>query len=112
MDDDSQIRERNSKIVSSLLQNEKFCDILPIYAQELYLNYLIEILEKKFGRMGMLAVLVALYLDENAENFLESSGTDVSFQNFCLFLFQTNFYSFTFFLTVSSFRSARSQYIF
>lgn len=78
MDDDCEIRERNSKIVSYLLNNDKFDNILPIYAQEVYLNYLTEFLEKKFEELEVLAVLLILYLEDHSDEFVNSNMADVS----------------------------------
>ncbi|CAO1416842.1 unnamed protein product [Diamesa serratosioi] len=70
MDDESEIREKNSQTVLNLFNRNNLTlwstqSYIPIYAQKLYLQTLTEKLSINFSKSEIIALIILIFLDEN-----------------------------------------------
>lgn len=77
MDDEFEIREKNAKIVTSVV-SDSVEEVIPIYAQELYLKSLIERLAGNFSTVEIVTLILSLFVDESGCDDEESSIAEVS----------------------------------
>lgn len=81
MDDESEIREKNSQTVLNLFHRNNQTlwatqGFIPIYAQKLYLQTLTEKLTINFDKVEILAMILLIFLDEN-ESTEDTNITEV-----------------------------------
>ena len=83
MDDESEIREKNSQTVLNLFYRNNQTlwatqSFIPIYAQKLYLQTLTEKLTTNFTKVEILAMILLIFLDEN-ESTNDDNITEVNY---------------------------------
>ncbi len=74
MDDEYEIREKNAKIVTHILNGKSDLQVLPIYAQEMYLKLLVEKLMDKFDLLEIVTLISAIFVDENDGELCQDSS--------------------------------------
>lgn len=84
MDDELEIREKNSQTVLNLFDCNNPTlwstrSYIPIYAQKLYLQTLTEKLTRNFSKFEIIALIILIFLDENEiENNDDDNIAEVS----------------------------------
>lgn len=105
MDDEEEIRERNTRLVMKLLNQEER-KVIPLYAQELFIEFLINLLSQSAGVHKAIAFVMLIVINGNEGD----NGLDKNIEEYRVFdKNEVNLFSETFVIKKMCFSAVKAK---